>query len=349
MIVNLKNRIWGVDVSHWQDYADTEKKPDLKMLKDAGCRFVIARSLDGYTENGKPRIDRLFWYYIEEALKNGMAIANYAYLNYYSHPYLKINSTQWGEMQGNVVADIIRQQWMRTFIDAEKSPLVDGKIELVWNTVLTIADNMIKKIDDATGEATGWYLPTGWLRDYLPPYHKMRPLLAANYNNVTEDYVKGIVKAAGCTDLKIIQVNSLGDINGDKIPDGRKLGFENPNVDIDVFVGSEEDFNNFFFRAEQQPKQPPIVIEIPDDEVKENPNMVMIEKKTVKINGLRIRTSKTAPTLLSMVAPDKLNAGDEVYVLHRVVSGKYTWIQIGFRQWCCEREVINGKDVIYID
>lgn len=353
MIVDLKNRIWGVDVSHWQDYSDTVKLPDLKLLKDAGCRFVIARSLDGYTENGKPRIDRLFWHYVEEALKNGMAVANYAYLNYYSHKYLGINSTKWGEMQGNVVADIIRKQWMRTFIDAEKSPLVDGKIELVWNTVITIADNMIKKIDDASGTATGWYLPTGWLKEYLPNYHKMRPLLAANYNNVSEDYVKRVVREAGCIDLKIVQVNSLGDINGDLIPDGRKLGFENPNVDIDLFPGSESEFNEFFFKKEQQPEEPPVVIDIPDDEVQENPNMVTVEKKTVVLT-VRVRLSKNAPTLIGniisgVINTERLTPGEVVHVLQRVVSGRYTWVQIGWRQWCCEKEVVNGNDVIYLE
>ncbi len=352
MIVDLKNRIWGLDVSHWQDYADTAKLPDLQKAKELGCRFIIARSLDGNLENGKPHIDRLFWYFMEETYKAGMLFGQYPYLNYLSHQWLGINSTQWGIVQGEVVAGIVKYHPMPVWIDAESAP-GGPKIEMMWGTAMTIYDNMLKVIDDANGRATGEYWPTGWLTR-VGEYRRWRALLAANYNAVSEAYVRQVVTDAGWSDLVMIQVNSLGDINGDLVPDGRELGFENPRVDVDVWCKSEEELFEFFGeKAPEEAEEPPVVIDYPDDEVQENPNMVIVEKKTVKL-AVRVRLSKSAPSLIGnvisgVINTERLTPGEVVHVLQRVVSGRYTWVQIGWRQWCCEKEIVNGKDVVYLE
>jgi len=357
MIINLNNKIWGVDVSHWQDYADTPKMPDLKLLKDSGCRFVIARSLDGYVANGKPRIDRLFWYFMEETYKTGMLFGQFAYMNYLSHSYLKLTSSQWGILQGNAVAEIVKVHPMPVFLDEETAPGC-AKIESVWPTAMTIADNMMKVIDDANGRATGEYWPTGWL-ERPGEYRRWRPLWAANYNPVSEDFVRGVVLKAGWNDLVMIQVNSIGDINGDQVPDGRAMGFEEAKVDINVWCKTEAELLAFFGEKATTPiEETPVVVVNPedfhDDEVHEKENMVRVEKKTVKVDGLRVRLSKGAPNLISgvlsgVVYSEKLSKGEVVHVLQRVVSGRYTWVQIGWRQWCCEKEVVNGNEVTYLE
>ncbi len=352
MIVDLKNRIWGLDVSHWQDYADTPQLPDLKKAKEMGCRFIIARSLDGNLENGKPHIDRLFWYFMEETYKNGMFFAQYPYLNYLSHTYLGLNSTQWGIVQGKVVAEIVKAHPMPVFVDGETAP-GGPKIETMWGTAMTIYDNMHQEIDDANGRATGEYWPTGWLTR-PGEYRRWRPLLAANYNAVSEAYVRGVVASAGWNDLVMIQVSSLGDINGDLVPDGRELGFENPRVDVDVCVKTEAELYEFFgAKAPEEPEEPPVVIDYPDDEVK---NMVTLEKKVVVVDGLRVRMSQNAPSLIGKVLSGLIfdeykyiPRGQEVMVHQRVVSGPYTWIKVGWNQWICEKEVVGGKEKVYVE
>lgn len=83
-----------------------------------------------------------------------------------------------------------------------------------------------------------------------------------------------------------------------------------------------------------------VPIDKPNDDVqKQKPKMKSVEIKRVKQGrgGLRIRTSSKAPTLFSIVQ-DKLAEGIDVEILERVVSGNYTWVRIGYRQWVCERE-----------
>lgn len=266
MILNLKDRIWGVDVSKWQDDATTTKKPNLKMLADAGCKFVIARSTDGYVSKGKPTIDPLFHYFIEESLKYGMLVANYPYMNYWSHVANGMNSTQWGILQGQTVVEAIKPYgFIRTFMDLESSRFAPTKIEVVWGTAITIMDNEIKVIDDATGIDTGIYGSTGRLNMYHP-YHRTRPLFAANYNPVSEEYINRIVLQGGWKNLLVIQANSTGDINNDSIPDGLRLGMENKAVDIDLWTADDQKFVEFFTGKTAQPTPPPVVTEPTDAE-----------------------------------------------------------------------------------
>ncbi len=334
-MLSQDGKIEGIDISQFQDNYSTAKKPDLKMAAANGARFYYMRTSYGRVE------DRMFRYFLEQG-RGLMDQAAYHYLDYYSHPSLGYTSTKWGIIQGEKIISLLKEDPMPIFIDVESaSPAYAPNISTVWGTAMTILDNILKVVDDHFGTATGIYASTGWLGKFYS-YHKWRPLAASNYNPTTPESIRKIVKSAGWTDLVIWQYASHGDINGDGTPDGRLMGMEITALDLDLWMGDQARYDEFFRRtnAVVTDEDAPIVIEKPDDEVQEQkPNMKSVEIKKVKQGrgGLRVRTSSKAPTLFSIVQ-DKLAEGTEVEILERVQSGQYTWVRIGYRQWVCERE-----------
>jgi hypothetical protein len=339
-LLSQDGRIEGIDISQFQDDYATVKKPDLRLAAANGARFYYMRTSYGRVE------DRMFRYFLEQG-RGLMDQAAYHYMDYYSHPSLGYNSTKWGVIQGEKIISLLKNDHMPIFIDVESaSPAYAPNISTVWGTAMTILDNILKVVDDHFGTATGIYASTGWLGKFYP-YHRWRPLAAANYNPTTPESIRRIVKNAGWTDLVIWQYASHGDINGDGIPDGKLMGMETAALDLDLWMQDQARYDEFFRKDSPVVTDPAdgeeAPIDKPDDEVLEQkPNMKSVEIKKVKQGrgGLRVRTSVKAPTLFSLVQ-DKLVEGTEVEILERVVSGNYTWVRIGYRQWVCEREGVT--------
>lgn len=332
-MLSLNGKIEGIDTSQYQDNFDTTRKPDLTKSVALGAKFGIYRSSYGRTE------DPLFgWYYNtgNPLMPSGI----YHYMDYYSHAWYGMNSSQWGRAQADKIIEICNRYGIKKipiFIDVESaSPHIAPRVDTVWGTAVTILDNMLARLDDYFGEATGIYSSTGHSTQYHS-YHKWRPYWAANYNPITTDQLRSIVAGHGWTDLVAWQYASHGDINKDNIPDGIRMGMETSTLDLNLWMKDEKAFNAFF-GAEVPVVDPPIIIDEPDDEVQAPETKTkQVEVKTVMVRSLKVRQSKSAPTLFSP-APDRLSFGTEVEILERVVSGKYTWARIGYRQWACEKE-----------
>jgi len=337
MIKFNSSRHFGIDVSQFNDYANTSKKPDLKAAAKAGAEFGIYRSSYGRVE------DPLFKHYFDTGA-GSLLPAMYHYEDYYSHTCLNLNSTQWGIQQGKFVYSLWKDRKCPIFIDVESaSASIARNISLEWNTAMTILDNILKTLDDLTGSYTGIYASTGWLNKFYV-YQRTRPLFAANYNKYTPDgspmsveYILKLVKGMGYTDPCIFQYRSDGDIDADGDSDARMMGMENTSLDLNVWIGTEERYREFFGVKNVPTSETPVVIDTPKPA--EPSQSKAFEVKHVKPGiTLKVRTSKSTPTLLSVVAPERITAGEEVTILERRVSGKYTWVRIGWRQWICEEE-----------
>lgn len=321
-IIDIDKYIWGIDVSQYQDNPGTLKKPDLKKAQDLGCRFVVIRSSYGVVK------DRLYEHFAEQAQLIKMPMALYHYMDYYSHTSKGLTSTAWGQAQGEFLKSIVKINPVRSFVDVESSSVAQN-ISLVWGTAMTIMDNIFARVDPVCG-AMGIYASTGWLPKFFD-YQKWRECFAANYNPVSETYIRNKVREAKFANLLIWQATSSGDIDGDFTADGYEMGMETNSLDIDVFMKDEGAFK-VFFKVSDVPQVSDPVIDIPDIE----PGEPMIEKKKA-IAPVRVRTATKVPTLFSFTH-ETLTIGEEVEILERVVSGKYTWVRIGYHQWCCEKE-----------
>lgn len=310
----------GFDASQYQDKPDTTIKPDVQKAAALGCDFIVMRSSYGVTK------DPLYDYFYQSS-KGLMDQADYHYLDYYGHAWRNLKPAYWGEMQAEKIYELANG--LPVFMDIESAGSYAPKIYEVWPTAVTIFDAAIARLDKLTNRATGFYFSTGMLNSFYA-YHKWRPLFVANYNPVTPDYIRSIVKKAGWTDLLIWQYQSNGDIDGDGKGDGIRMGMETSALDLDIWMASEERYKQFFGQL-PAPEDKPEVIEVPEEE-----DVAEVKVVAPGRSGLRIRTMPSTSVFSSWIW--KLNEGEKVEILERVVSGDMTWVRIGYRQWVCERQ-----------
>lgn len=247
----------GIDISAFQDNKDN-KLPDLGKAKLLGSDFVIIRTGYGIVE------DRMLGEFIRQA-KGVMDIALYHYLDYYSYSAKWVSCTpaEWGKRQAQFVWALMQKYGVTNctvFIDVENANNHPG-VEQVWPTVNVIKYNFLVEIDRLNKKTNGIYCSTGLLPK-IDPKHHGRPLFAANYNDISIDRLKVIVKSAGFVNLVIWQYQSNGDIDGDKIGDGIRMGLESKALDLDIFLGNDEQYEVIF----GAPDNTPVVVEPTDSE-----------------------------------------------------------------------------------
>lgn len=232
-MLSQNGKIEGIDVSQYQDYFNTAIKPDLQKAVNNGAKFCIIRGSYGVTQ------DVLYQHFLQTSLPIGY----YHYMDYYSYPNYGVTPAEWGKRQGKKIIELLNGRDIPVFIDVE-SASVATNIANVWGTAMTILDNILSTVD-TLGRVTGIYASTGWLKKFYS-YHKFRPLWAANFNKTTPENIRKIVSDAGWSDLVIWQYGSHGDINGDGISDGKLMGMESDGLDLNLWMKTVSDFNEFF-------------------------------------------------------------------------------------------------------
>ena len=246
----------GIDVSQFNDIPNN-KLPDVKKAVDLGCKFIIYRS-------GYGQVRDLCFPHFDTTSKRIADRAIYHYLDYYSHTSLGISSSAWGKRQAAFIWKLIKDDPKPVFIDVEKASIAP-KVEEVWGTVVTILDNLLYDLDNLSGKKTGIYCSTGLLPKFYA-YHKNRPLFVANYNPITVEKLRSLVKNAGWTDLLIWQYASNGDVNGDGIGDGIKYGMEYKYLDLDVWLADTGRYIEIFGSKPTSEDEPIVVPELSDSQ-----------------------------------------------------------------------------------
>lgn len=322
--MDLYSRIWGIDVSQYNGNFTASRLPALNKFTALGGRFIIIRSSYGVVT------DKAFPYFLQAAKDAGLNIALYHYMDYYSHTAKGITSSQWGIQQAEKIWELNKTFNFPVFIDVESASIAPN-ISTVWPTAMTILDNIFRRYDALSGKTAGLYASTGWLIKFYD-YQKSRPLFAANYNPHTPDEIQSIVKNTGFTNLVAWQYASHGDINGDGVGDGVRMGMDNPSCDLNIWMRDAAHYQSFFGGV-----TPPVVVE-PEPEPIQNTRLVDV--KTVQIGTLNIR--RGAGTSYGVAGT--LLRGNVVECLeYKLVNGN-TWARVGQAQWIAAN--YNGQNYI---
>ena len=227
-----------VDVSQYQDNPDTAYKPELDMLQALGIQGFIMRVGYGLVE------DRAFkWFWNESRGK--FKRKTYWYGDYYSNRYTSTTDAEWGEIQAETCWNLVKSDpsFMPIALDCEASTY-GGLISSHRASFNTIMKSYCETYDVLSGKYTEIYTSPSLLSSF-DDWAKDRTLWIAWYNKlITYQNIVDAVKAAGWRGKVIIwQYASDGDINNDGIPEGLVLGFESKGLDLNVFLGTVEEWD----------------------------------------------------------------------------------------------------------
>ena len=228
-------KVRGIDVS----------KYDLKMVVDklvGKVHFVICRI--GHGTKTDP-LFKAFW----ESLKGLVFRLAYFYLDYYSNhiegeAVFGISDYEWGVIQGKNAANNGNGL---VYLDIENGdPAYAPEIDTVWLRVETMADGFFDTYDKASGLVNGIYCSLSKLKQFDKRF-RHRPLYIAWYNeNQTRESVINAVRAAGWTgEIHFWQYASDGDTGTDGIGDGLDFGLGRKVADLDVWMGTEDEWKAF--------------------------------------------------------------------------------------------------------
>jgi GH25 family lysozyme M1 (1,4-beta-N-acetylmuramidase) len=305
----------GIDVSVYNDNPNTPQGLDFQKAKDAGVKFVLIRSSYGIVTDGE---------FIESwaSAKGLFPRGPYHYMDYYSHLIKGISDLIWGQQQAEKVYSLVKDDNDNTitWLDIEKASMAP-KIEDVIDRVRRIASAFLARMDQLNGKLNGLYLSLSYLKFFLG--FKNRPLWLALYNeDYTPESAIAAARAMGWTGpIYIWQYASDGDTGTDGIGDGIRLGMEAMALDLNIWLGTEQEFNDFW-KVTVTP--PPVPTE---------PKTRVVPMGKTLVNGQSLRKApNTSATIV-----DKLIAGREVELLGFAKDALgNTWYRLGPDLWAAK-------------
>ncbi len=291
----LDFEIRGIDVSQYNGLIDWSKLHD--------THFVAVRVGYGRVTDSKFVIN---W----SGLKGKAYRIPYWYLDYYSNhdtnsSAIGISDIEWGRMQAEKCWNLLKDDNEGLlFLDIESASIAP-RVETVWKRVEVIAQAFFDEFDKLSGRVNGIYCSTSMLKLFSPQFRN-RPLWLAWYTSNTIPNVLTRIKDYGWTGKALIwQYASNGDIDDDGIGDGRSFGLPGPTLDLNAWLGSKEEYEQFTGG------------EIPEEEEIDE----MVQKVKVLITNLRRRSAPSLnATILGYAVKDKIYPVSEV-------SGD--WLNIG--------------------
>ncbi|NMC30710.1 MAG: hypothetical protein GYA45_11640 [Pelolinea sp.] len=320
-----------IDVSQFNDNAETDYKPTFEKLIAEGFRGVGIRVGYGIVE------DRMFRWYWEKA-KGKMDRAPYFYFDFYSHKGTGMRIEDWAIEQAAFCANLLRADpgEMKLKIDCE--PSIFDKITLV---------NASEYARGVKAFIMEYFRLTGvWIEIYCSPgllwvfgdWFKDLDLWLAWYNRLItwKDILNKVASYKWRGQVRIWQYASDGDINNDGIADGLQLGLESKFLDLNVFLGTEEDYS-VYCGGTQVVEHP--ASEDPEDETQAIPagnTREIAVKKVASVVNMRA-APMAGPSVPIFKA---LPVGTTVECLERIQRPGEIWWRIGQGQYCAE--LYNG-------
>lgn len=233
-------KVRGIDISHY----------DLSLLVEklvGKVHFVICRIGHG------TRLDlkfKSFW----SALKGKVFRLTYFYLDYYSNhlpdeKVFGIEDYEWGVIQGKNAWNNLKNDndYPIVYLDIENgNQSYAPEIHSVWNRVELMADGFFDTYDKLSGITNGIYCSLSKLRLFSPKFRK-RPLYIAWYNEdqTRESVIKAVRDRGWEGPIHFWQYSSDGDAGTDGQGDGIDFGLGRPAMDLDVWMGTEEEWDTF--------------------------------------------------------------------------------------------------------
>ncbi|MEN6480911.1 MAG: GH25 family lysozyme, partial [Anaerolineaceae bacterium] len=257
--VNLAKRfmatqfpVWGADGSKWMDRYETSKFPDLSIIPQLGGAFMGWKASQGAGDFGF--VDRTF----KEAWKQ-MRVFNETHPEqmiarkaFHFWDYAPAHYTGSAELFGAAQARFFRQ----TIKDdpGEMPPALDAESFVAWFNInwlnqskpMSIAGGFRKQFSDDWGYESELYTNPGMLPYYGDQFKSMN-LWLSWYNQLkTYTDLQALLKKYNWRGkLLFWQYASDGDLDEDGNGDGLKLGMEEKNLDLNVFLGTMAEFSAY--------------------------------------------------------------------------------------------------------
>ena len=320
------------DVSRWQDDLSTVYKPTFEKLRAAGFLGVVIRVGSGTV------LDVLFTWFWKVA-KGLLERKPYWYLDYYSHKGTGLSDEAWGIKQAGVCYEALKTDFGEAplAVDCEKSPNSFEITFLNRGSYNRILKSFIAEWKRLTGFDCDIYCSPGFIWVFDSPIKAMGLWVALYNRSLTVDQAISYVRSKGWTgQILIWQYSSDGDVDDDGKPDGKKLGMETDALDLDVWLGSVEEWSRYCGGVPisiPTPPSPPAPAVPPFTTTK------TVFVGTVKSpSGLNIR-SAPEESIIGWL-PDK----SSVEVLEIISLGSDLWARIGHGQYCA----IKHNGVTYL-
>ncbi len=302
-------KIKGIDVSGYNDLVDWDK------VKANGVDFCGIRAGYGNTVDYRFRYN---W----EASKGKVHRFAYWYLDYYSNwynpqsPFYGLSDELWGKQQANNCWNLLKKEndGIITFLDIESGGAsYSPPIYSATAHVQGIAKAFLLELDKLSGLINGIYCSYGIL-SWFASWFKNRPLWVAWYTDyqTSTSVLSNVAKQGWTGKCGIWQYASDGDIDDDGVGDGKKVGSSYNFLDLNGWILSESEYENFVKGATPEPEEP------------EEPEKPLFQVRVI-ISSLNIRNcpSTSCPSI-----------GKAIYnKIYNVYATSGDWMRIGEGQW----------------
>lgn len=309
-----------VDVSRFQDNPDTVYKPTFDKLKAEGFQGTGVRVGFGLVE------DPLFRWYWQQA-KGVLERLPYWYLDYYSHRGTSTTDEEWGAIQANECYDLLKGDFGEgpLALDCEDSSY-GGRVSILtassYNKVARAFANEWLRL---TGKPAMIYCSPGFLWVFGSWAKPLSMWMAWYSRQRTLTEMQAKLSAVSWTGgLKLWQYASDGDVDDDGDADGITLGMESAALDLNVFIGTAEEWsrfcgNNTPVDPEEEPEEPVGVI-------------IPVEMTVLPSGGLNVRDVPIGVSGSQVVG--WLARGSKVLVSEMQKIGANVWARTGTFTWC---------------
>ncbi len=345
-LLNLANRfmvsqfpVWGGDGSQHMDRKETAAFPDLHVIPDLGGSFLSWKGTQGAGYHGF--VDRTFpevWRILREYNeKSGKFVARFPFHFWdYSPKHYTGSPELFGAQQAKFHWNTIKSDpgEIKAYLDAE--PFA-GWFYLNWmnqSKPMQVAKGFIKGFSDCAGYAPGLYTSPGML-PFFGDFFKDLDLWLAWYNETRKyaDLQAVLKKYSWRGELRFWQYASDGDIDEDGVGDGLKLGMEEKNFDLDIWVGGGmEEFSKYCGKTSI-----PVASETSSEDSAE---MTSREERTYTIinpTGLNVRA---APSAGNTQILSWLPKGGLVHSIAEISNGVDVWLKRAEGGYCAK--IYNG-------
>jgi GH25 family lysozyme M1 (1,4-beta-N-acetylmuramidase) len=322
------------DVSHWQDNADTPYKPIFKLMIEAGFMGVMIRVGWGLVQD---RMFKYFW-----ALAKGMLDRiPYWYLDYYSYKGTGLSAYDWGVEQAEQCWDFLKADpgQNNLMLDCEEYGGAWRITLLNRGEYRQVMKGFIERWHQLTGSRPVIYCSPGFFWVF-EDWVKSLDLWLALYNRTySAARVVEYAREKGWKGRILFwQYTSDGDINDDGKADGRRLGFETDTLDLNVWLGTVEEYSRYVGENVTRPQPAPA-----EDEGTSPPVVLPAGSLTVvAASGLNIRDvpiGKAGSQVVSWMARGTVVTPKEVLQV-----GNDVWARVD--DWTCAAVKYNNVEMM---
>jgi len=174
----------------------------------------------------------------------------YWYLDYYSNWYnpkssvYGISNYEWGKRQAQNAYNFVGESAM-TWLDIESGGAsYSPPIHTCWNRVEEMMDGWFAELDALNGKENGVYCSVGWLSKFDKRFVD-KPLWVAWYSDIVdiEDVLYSVTMNGWTGRVWYWQYASDGDTDADGDGDGKSLGLTRNVGDLDIWLGTADEWN----------------------------------------------------------------------------------------------------------